>query len=59
MRQNQIRIVSTKKLSDTQKQLLLTADFSIFAEDFITIQNKDFDIDETNDYLIFTSQNAV
>ena len=31
----------------------------MFEEDFITIQNKDFEIYSTNDYLIFTSQNAV
>lgn len=57
--QNQIRIVSTKKLSDKQKQTFLTSGFSVFDEDFIAIQNKNFDIDKTNDYLIFTSQNAV
>jgi len=57
--QNQIRIVSTKKLSEKQKQQLLNADFSVFEEDFIRIQNKDFEIEKINDYLIFTSQNAV
>jgi uroporphyrinogen-III synthase len=57
--QNKIRIVSTKKLSDKQKQTLLSADFSVFDEDFIRIQNKDFEIEKVNDYLIFTSQNAV
>lgn len=59
MIQNKIRIVSTKKLSEKQKQMLLTADFSVVDEDFITIQNNEFDLDKTNDYLIFTSQNAV
>ncbi len=57
--QNPIRIVSTKKLSEKQKQQLLSADFSIYDEDFIRIQNKDFEIETINDYLIFTSQNAV
>lgn len=57
--QNQIRIVSTKKLSERQKQQLLSADFSVFDEDFIHIQNKNFEIETINDYLIFTSQNAV
>ena len=56
---NQIRILSTKKLSEKQKQTLLTANFSVFDADYIAVQNKDFDIDKTNDYLIFTSQNAV
>lgn len=57
--QNQIRIVSTKKLSEKQKQQLLSADFSVFDEDFISVQNKEFEIENINDYLIFTSQNAV
>lgn len=57
--QNQIQIVSTKKLSEKQKQQLLSANFLVFDEDFINIQNKDFKIAALNDYLIFTSQNAV
>lgn len=57
--QNQIRIVATKKLSERQKKQLLSADFSVFDEDFISIQNKDFEIENINDYLIFTSLNAV
>jgi uroporphyrinogen-III synthase len=57
--QNQIRIVSTKKLLERQKQQLLSADFSVFDVDFIAIQNRDFEIETLNDYLIFTSQNAV
>lgn len=57
--QNPIRIVATKKLSERQKQQLLRADFSVFDEDFISIQSKIFEIENINDYLIFTSQNAV
>ena len=57
--QNQIRIVATKKLPERQKLQLLSANFSVFDEDFISIQNKDFEIENINDYLIFTSQNAV
>lgn len=57
--QNQIRIVATKKLSERQKQQLLSVNFSVFDEDFISIQSKDFEIENINDYLIFTSQNAV
>ena len=57
--QNPIRIVSTKKLSEKQKQQLLSVNFSVFDEDFIRIQNKGFEIDSLNDFLIFTSQNAV
>jgi uroporphyrinogen-III synthase len=57
--QNKIRIVSTKKLSEKQKHTLLRANFLLFEEDFIDIQNKDFTIETINEYLIFTSQNAV
>jgi len=57
--QNQIHIVSTKKLSERQKQQLLSANFSVLDEDFISIQSMEFEIDKTNDYFIFTSQNAV
>ena len=57
--QNQIRIVATKKLPERQKQQLLSANFSVLDEDFISIQNKDFEIENINDCLIFTSQNAV
>lgn len=55
---NPIRIVSTKKLSERQK-LLLPADFSVTDEDFISIQNKEFEVRKMNDCSIFTSQNAV
>ena len=57
--QNQIRIVSTKELSERQKQQLLSANFLVSDADFISVQNKDFAIENINDYLIFTSQNAV
>lgn len=59
MMQNKIRIVSTKQLSERQKQQLLNADFSVYDENFISIQNKEFEISSINDCLIFTSQNAV
>ena len=57
--QNQIHIVSTKKLSERQKQQLLSANFSVLDQDFISIQNMEFEIEKINDYFIFTSQNAV
>lgn len=57
--QNQIRIVSTKKLSEQQKQQLLNVNFWVFDEDYINIVNKCFEIQNINDYLIFTSKNAV
>jgi len=57
--ENQIRILSTKKLLEHQKQYLLNANFEVFQEDFIEIKNKSFKLNNINDYLIFTSQNAV
>ncbi|MEK8179085.1 uroporphyrinogen-III synthase [Flavobacterium buctense] len=57
--ENQIRLLSTKKLSENQKQLLLSANFAIEEADFIDVVNKHFDIERINDFLIFTSQNAV
>jgi len=57
--ENQIRIVSTKKLSPNQKQYLLNADFAVIEADFIEVVSKEFTYEHDNDYLIFTSQNAV
>lgn len=54
-----IRIVSTKKLSEKQKQLLTDRNFMVYEEDFISIKYKSFELDSLNDFLIFTSQNAV
>lgn len=57
--QNPIRILSTKRLSEKQRKQLLNANFSVIDEDFINVQSKDFEIENINDCLIFTSQNAV
>jgi uroporphyrinogen-III synthase len=57
--ENPIRIVSTKKLSPNQKQYLLNADFAVIEADFIEVISKEFKYEHKNDYLIFTSQNAV
>ena len=57
--ENQIRILSTKKLSENQKQLVLSANFYLIEDDFINVVNKYFEVDYLNDFLIFTSQNAV
>jgi uroporphyrinogen-III synthase len=56
---NPARILSTKKLQTNQKQYLLNAGFSVIEADFISIQDKDFTFSNSNDNLIFTSQNAV
>ena len=57
--QNQIRILSTKKLLSNQKQFLLNANFNLIEADFIKTENKPFELKTINDNLIFTSQNAV
>lgn len=57
--ENQIRIVSTKKLLPNQKQYLLNANFSVVEADFIGIKLKNFLFEDTSEFLIFTSQNAV
>ncbi len=54
-----IRILSTKKLSEIQKQLLLNANIALLEADFISIQQTKFAIETVNENLIFTSQNAV
>ena len=54
-----INILSTKKLSPKQKQLLSEEDFLVFEEDFIATKSIHFELSKVNDNLIFTSQNAV
>lgn len=57
--QNQINILSTKILLPHQKQELVNANFNVIEADFISTENKDFELNKINDNLIFTSQNAV
>lgn len=57
--QEQIRILSTKKLLPNQKQFLLNAGFSVIEADFIGIQYKCPELKDINDNLIFTSGSAV
>lgn len=54
----QIQIVSTKILSSIQKQELVKADFNVIEADFIHTENQSFELNEINDNLILTSQNA-
>lgn len=54
-----IHIVSTKKLLPNQKQALLDRNFYLIEEDFIKIETKNFEIQQVQNNLIFTSQNAV
>ena len=53
-----INILSTKILSDNQKQALESANFNVIEADFIQIKNQKFELKEINDNLIITSQNA-
>jgi uroporphyrinogen-III synthase len=54
-----VQLLSTKILSQDQKQLLLDANFNVMEADFIQTQSQPFELNEINDNLIFTSQNAV
>ena len=54
-----VNILSTKKLLQNQKQLLLETSFEVIDEDFIQTKIIDFELDQVNQNLIFTSQNAV
>lgn len=54
-----INILATKKLLPNQNQLLLEANFMVIEEDFIQTKIIDFELEQVNQNLIFTSQNAV
>jgi uroporphyrinogen-III synthase len=55
---NSIQILSTKTLSNDQKQPLFEANFSVIEANFIQTKSQDFELNEIQDNLIFTSQNA-
>lgn len=52
-------ILSTKKLTENQKQMLLNHSISLVEENFIETKNKEFKLANINENLIFTSRNAV
>ena len=54
-----IQIVSTKILSPLQKQELIKYGLEVIEADFIKTENKPFELQQLNESLIFTSQNAV
>ncbi len=56
---SQISILSTKTLSVAQRQAFLDADIDLLEQDFIEIENNNFELKEINNNLIFSSQNAV
>ena len=51
-------ILSTKTLSDVQRQKMIVAGFELFEEDFIATKKQAYELHNINDNLIFTSQNA-
>lgn len=54
-----ITILSTKKLGNSVSQKLIDADFNVVEKNFIKIKRIDFQIDTLNEFVIFTSKNAV
>lgn len=56
---NKIQILSTKILTTHQKEALLKSELEVIEADFISVKNSNFEIGTLNEYLIFTSQNAV
>jgi uroporphyrinogen-III synthase len=54
-----IQILSTKTLLDNQREALINANFNVIEVDFIQTKSQAFELNEINDNLIFTSQNAV
>ena len=54
-----ITILSTKKLKKSEKNRFSETNFKVIEEEFIQIKNINFQIESLNDYLIFTSKNAI
>lgn len=54
-----IKILSTKRLLPSQKQVVLDANIDLTDEDFIETNIKNFELSKVYNNLIFTSQNAV
>jgi uroporphyrinogen-III synthase len=57
--ETQINILSTKTLSDEQRKVLLDANIDLLEQDFIEIENNNFELKNINENLIFSSQNAI
>jgi uroporphyrinogen-III synthase len=56
---NPISILSTKTLTAEQRQAFIDAKIDILEQDFIEIENSNFELKSINENLIFSSQNAV
>ena len=54
-----IQILSTKTLLNNQREALVNAGFNVIEADFIKTKSNPFQLNEINENLIFTSQNAV
>ena len=54
-----IQILSTKTLLSNQREALVNANFNVIEADFIKTKSNPFQLNEINENLIFTSQNAV
>lgn len=52
------RVLSTKKLQPNQKLYLLNVGLAVVEADFIGIEYKPFELNDTNDSFIFTSANG-
>ena len=55
----QTTILSTKTLTNAQRQDFIDANLDLLEQDFIEIENNDFELKDINENLIFSSQNAV
>ena len=54
-----ITLLCTKQLSKSQKEVFTTPNFEIVYKSFIQTKAISFKINKTNDYLLFTSKNAI
>ena len=57
--EKQTSILSTKTLSVDQRKAFINAEIDLLEQDFIEIENLDFELKNINQNLIFSSQNAV
>jgi uroporphyrinogen-III synthase len=56
---DQISILATKILSNEHRQAFFDAKIDLLEDDFIAITNTDFELNNINQNLIFSSQNAI
>lgn len=52
-------ILSTRKIPDSTLNNVVLGNLSLLSEDYILIEHIAFDLNAVNDYVLFTSQNAV